>query len=78
MTWCPETEKYILCAGDLRRLNEYLDTIAETIEPPLKTARANGKNNKITGKNSGAVAEGISKLIIPAQDGKRRRTKYVL
>jgi hypothetical protein len=74
VTWCPETEKYILCAGDLRRLNEYLDTIAETIEPPI--ARATGKKKKEKRKNSDAVDD-ITRIIIQGENGKRSRTQKV-
>ena len=33
VTYSPDTLQYSLCAQDLRRLNDYLDTIADTIEP---------------------------------------------
>ena len=62
VTWCPETKTYNLCAGDLRRLNEYLDTIAETIEPPHPIARATAKKKKAKRKNSAAEdADGITR-----------------
>jgi hypothetical protein len=62
VTWCPDTKAYILCAGDLRRLNEYLDTIAETIEPPI--ARATAGKKKAKRKNSAAEdADGITRII---------------
>jgi hypothetical protein len=77
VTWCPDTKTYILCAGDLRRLNEYLDTIAETIEPPIARATAGKKKSKR--KNSAAVAEafGITRVSIPGGEGKRSRIQKV-
>ena len=72
-----DTKTYILCAGDLRRLNEYLDTIAETIEPP--SARATAGKKKAKRKNSAAVAEtfGITRVSIPGGEGKRSRIQKV-
>jgi hypothetical protein len=76
VTWCPETETYNLCAGDLRRLNEYLDTIAETIEPPI--ARATAKKKKAKRKNSAAEdVDGITRITIPGGNGKRSRIQKV-
>ena len=61
--------------------NEYLDTIAETIEPP--SARATGGKKKAKRKNSAAVAEayGITRVSIPGGEGtgkgKRSRIQKV-
>ena len=72
----PYTKTYTLCAGDLRRLNEYLDTIAETIEPPI--ARDTAKKKKAKRKNSAAEdADGITRIIIPGGNGKRSRIQKV-
>ena len=43
VTLCQDTHKYILCAHDLRRLHDYLESIATSIEPTCEPRVAGSK-----------------------------------
>ena len=51
VTYSPESLQYSLCTHDLRRLNDYLDTIKDTIEP----ISASGNDKKKRRKNQSSA-----------------------
>jgi len=54
VTLCQDTHKYILCAHDLRRLNDYLDSTATSIEP-ICEPRVAGSKKKSKQKPTSAL-----------------------
>ena len=57
VTLCQDTHKYSLCAHDLRRLNDYLDSIATSIEPIYEPRVADSKK-KVKQKPTDAKGKG--------------------
>lgn len=84
MTYSPssqdnQTALYRLCTHDLRRLNDYLDTIAATIEPisePTASTNKKRKKSKVDQSSAGILVEDREiaiRQVIPGQGGKRNR-----
>ena len=77
VTYSPDTFQYSLCAQDLRRLNDYLDTIADTIEPISEPNKKKKKTRQEKQSSNSLVGDtGYAKIY--TQGGSQRSSRVRL
>jgi len=77
VTYSPDTFQYSLCAQDLRRLNDYLDTIADTIDPISEPNKKKKKTRQEKQSSNSLVGDtGYAKIY--TQGGSQRSSRVRL
>ena len=82
VTYSPDTRQYSLCAQDLRRLNDYLDTIADTVEsisePNSKKKKTRQEGQKQSSPRNALVGDNTGYAKVYTQGSSQRSARVSL